>query len=59
VKEGDKVKACNTNGKESNAYRILMGQPDKKRPLGRPRHGWVYNIKMGLGEIDWGEGGLD
>jgi hypothetical protein len=37
-----------------NAYRILVGKPDGKRPLRRPRHRWVDNIKMGLREIRWG-----
>jgi hypothetical protein len=31
-----------------NAYRILVGKPEEKRPLGRPRHRWVDNIKMDL-----------
>jgi hypothetical protein len=34
-----------------NAYRILVGNPEGKRPLGRTRHRWVENIKMDLGEI--------
>jgi hypothetical protein len=33
-----------------NAYRILVGKPEGKIPLGRPRCGWVDNIKMVLGE---------
>jgi hypothetical protein len=37
-----------------NAYRLLVGKPEGKRPLGRPRHRWVDNIKMGLLEIGWG-----
>jgi hypothetical protein len=32
----------------------LVGKPEGKRPLGRPRCGWVDNIKMDLGEIGWG-----
>jgi hypothetical protein len=36
-----------------NAYRILVGMPEGKRPLGRPRRRWVDNIKMDLGEIGW------
>jgi hypothetical protein len=40
-----------------NAYRILVGKPEGKRPLGRPRHGWVDNIRMDLREIGWG--GMD
>jgi hypothetical protein len=37
-----------------NAYRLSMGKPERKRPLGRPRCRWVDNIKMGLLEIGWG-----
>jgi hypothetical protein len=35
------------------AYRILVGKPEGKRPLGRPRRRWVDNIEMDLGEIGW------
>jgi hypothetical protein len=31
-----------------NVYRIMVGKPEGKRPLGRPRHRWVNNIKMDL-----------
>jgi hypothetical protein len=37
-----------------NAYRLLVGKPEGKRPLGRPRRKWVNNIKMDLLEIGWG-----
>jgi hypothetical protein len=37
------------------AYRVLVGRPDGKRPLGRPRHRWD-NIKMDLKEMGWGHG---
>jgi hypothetical protein len=40
-------------GEKRNAYRILVGMPEGKRPLGRPRHRWVDNIKMNLREIGW------
>jgi hypothetical protein len=40
-----------------NAYRILVGKPGGKRPLGRPRRRWVDNIKINLSEIGWG--GMD
>jgi hypothetical protein len=40
-------------GKKRNAYRLLAGKPEGKRPLGRPRHRWVDNIKMDLGEEGW------
>jgi hypothetical protein len=36
-----------------NAYRIFVGQPEGKRPLGRPRRRWVTNIKMYQREIGW------
>jgi hypothetical protein len=36
-----------------NAYRILLGKPEGKRPLGRQRRRWVNNIKIDLREIDW------
>jgi hypothetical protein len=38
---------------ERNAYRILMGTAEDKRPLGRPRRRWVHNIKMDLREMGW------
>jgi hypothetical protein len=38
-------------------YRVLVGKPEGKRPLGRPRHRWVDNIKMDLQEV--GCGGMD
>jgi hypothetical protein len=36
-----------------NAYRILVGKPEGKRPLRRPRRRWVDNIKIVFREIDW------
>jgi hypothetical protein len=53
VKEDEIDRACNTNGKKRNAYRILEGKPKGKRPLGRPRRRWKDNIKIYLGEIGW------
>jgi hypothetical protein len=41
-------------GEKRNAYRLLVGKPEGKRPLGRPRRRWVDNIKMDLLEIGWG-----
>jgi hypothetical protein len=38
-------------GMKRNAYRILVGKPKGKRPLGRPRRKWVDNIKVELKEI--------
>jgi hypothetical protein len=40
--------------KKRNVYRILVGKSEGKRPLGRPRHGWVDNVKVDLGETGWG-----
>jgi hypothetical protein len=47
-------------GEKSNAYRILVGKPEGKRPLGRRRHMWMDNIKidlsvMGWDGMDWGD----
>jgi hypothetical protein len=41
--------------KKSNACRLLIGKPEEKRPLGRPRRRWVDNIRMGLEEVEWGD----
>jgi hypothetical protein len=35
---------CSTYGAKRNAYRVLVGKPERKRPLGRPRHMWKDNI---------------
>jgi hypothetical protein len=40
-------------GEKRNAYKILVGKPEGKRPLGRPRHWWVDNIKIDLRETGW------
>jgi hypothetical protein len=42
-------------GEKRNAYRLLVGKPEVKRPLGRPRRRWVDYIKMDLGEVGWGD----
>jgi hypothetical protein len=44
-------------GEKRNAYRILVGKPEGKRPLGRPRHRWEDSTRMDLREIGWG--GID
>jgi hypothetical protein len=40
-------------GEERNVYRVLMGKPEGKRPLGRPRYRWEDGIRMDLREIGW------
>jgi hypothetical protein len=42
-------------GEKRNAYRLLVGKPDGKRLLGRPRRRWVDNIRMDLGEVGWSD----
>jgi hypothetical protein len=43
--------ACRTNGEKRNAYRILVREPEGKRPLERQRRRWMDNIKIDLREI--------
>jgi hypothetical protein len=45
-------------GEKGSVYRLLVGKPEGKRPLGRPRRRWIHNIKMnlleiGLSVVDW------
>jgi hypothetical protein len=42
-------------GQKMNAYRLLVGKPEEKRPLGRPRRRWMDNIRMDLVEVGWGD----
>jgi hypothetical protein len=46
---------CSTNEEKRNAYTLLVGKPEVKRPLGRPRCRWVDNIRTDLGEVGWGD----
>jgi hypothetical protein len=41
---------------ERSVYRIWVGKPEGKRPLGRHRHRWEDNIKIDLQEMEWGHG---
>jgi hypothetical protein len=45
---------CSTTEEKKNAYRLLMGNPERKTPLGRPRRRWVDNNRMDLVEVGWG-----
>jgi hypothetical protein len=49
--------ACSADGEERGVYRVLVGKPEGKRPLGRPRRRWEDNIRMDLREV--GCGGMD
>ena len=54
---GDKIEknemgwACGTYGEERGVYRVLVGKPEGRRPLGRPRRRWVDNIRMDLWDV--------
>jgi hypothetical protein len=43
-------------GKRRGAYRMLVGKPEVKRPLLKPRRRWENNIEMDLQEVEWGHG---
>jgi hypothetical protein len=45
-------------GERSGVYMVLVGKPEGKRPIGRPRHRWEYNVQIdlqevGCGDMDW------
>jgi hypothetical protein len=45
--------ACSTKGEKRNAYSLLVGKPEGRRPRRRPRRKWLDNIKMDLVEVGW------
>ena len=51
--------ACSMYGKRRGVYRVLVGKPGGKRPLGRPKRRWEDNIMMDLQEVGCGGDGLD
>ena len=51
--------ACSANGEGRGVYRVLVGKPEGRRPLGRPRRRWDDNIKMDLQDVGYGGYGLD
>ena len=53
------LKSSARMGQERGVYRVLVGKPEGKRPLGRPRHRWEDNIKIDLQEVGGGLCGLD
>jgi hypothetical protein len=46
-------------GEDRGVHRVLVGKPEGKRPLGRPRRRWKDNIKIDLQEVGWGGGRED
>jgi hypothetical protein len=42
-------------GEKRNAYRLLVGKPEGRRPLGKPRLRWVDDIRMDVVEVGWGD----
>jgi hypothetical protein len=51
--------ACSTYGGKRGAYRILVGRPEGRRPLGRPRRRWEDDIKMDLQVVGWGKNWIE
>jgi hypothetical protein len=49
--------SCSTDGEENGVYRVLVGKPEGKSPMERPRRRWVDNISIDLQEV--GCGGMD
>jgi hypothetical protein len=46
--------ACRAYGEKRGVYRILVGKPEGKRPIGRPKRRWEDNIKIDLQAVGWG-----
>jgi len=46
-------RSCRTHGEMTSIYKILVGKPEGKRPLGSPRYRWEHNITMDRKEILW------
>jgi hypothetical protein len=55
VEEDEIGGPCSTNGEKRDGYRLLVGNPERKRPLGKPRRRWVDNIRIDLREVGWGD----
>jgi hypothetical protein len=49
-------RACGAYGEDRRVHRVLVGKPEGKRPLGRPRRRWEDNIKIDLQEVGGGRG---
>jgi hypothetical protein len=57
--KNEKDGACSTHGERRSEYMILVGIPEGKEPLERPKHRWGDNIKMGLQNVEWGMDWID
>jgi hypothetical protein len=53
LKCGEMDRACTRMGEKRNAYTILVGEPEGKRPLGKPRRSWMGNVKIDLRGKEW------
>jgi hypothetical protein len=53
IKENKVGRTCGTHWRGQKVYRILVGKPEGRRPLGRRRRRWEDGIRMDLREIDW------
>jgi hypothetical protein len=53
IKEDELGRSCSMHWDKRTAYRILVGRPEGKKPLGRPICKWENNIKMDPGENGW------
>ena len=51
--------ACSASRERRDVYRVLVGRPEERRPLGRPTCRWVDNIGMYLPEVAWDGHGLN
>jgi len=51
--------ACGAYGRGRRVHRVLVGKPEGKRPLGRPRRRWEDNIKMDLREVGGGKAWME
>ena len=50
---------CDMYGRQRGAYRVLVGKPEVKRQLSRPKRIWEYNIKTDLQKVGWGMNLID
>jgi hypothetical protein len=48
-------RVCRTHEEKRNSYRILVGKPEGRSPLGRPRRRWDDDLKRDVREIGWGD----